>query len=253
MQSLKNIRTLLAHGKPTIGTWLQLNSADIAEILAKSGYDWVVVDMEHGSFSNSDLPSLFRAIECGGAVPMVRIGEVQNVFIKAALDAGAQGLIFPRIESYDQLNTAIHHALYPNLGGERGYGYCRANDFGKNFDTYRKDSAKDLLFVAQIEHINAVNNLKSIVSHPRLDAIMVGPYDLSGSMNIVGQFEHKDFISAMQSIINICKEHSMTMGVHIVQPDTQSLAKHIKDGYNFIAYGVDSVFLWQNAKRPSIC
>ncbi len=252
MTHIKNIRALLANGKTTMGTWLQLNSADVAELLAQAGYDWVVVDMEHGAFSRSDLPCLFRAIRCAGAVPMVRVCEAKSMPIKAALDAGAQGLIFPRIDNYEQLNAAIHHALYPHLGGQRGYGYCNANSFGMDFELYNNDLANDLFFVAQIEHINAVNNLESIVSHQRLDAIMVGPYDLSGSMNIVGQFEHADFQAAMLHIKKVCNIRGITMGVHIAQPDQQSLLKYISEGYSFIAYGIDSVFLWHGARRPLV-
>ncbi len=253
MTNINNIRTLLASGKITIGSWLQINSADIAEILAQAGYDWIAVDMEHGAFSQSDLPNIFRAIECAKAVPFVRLMEADPINIKYALDAGAHGLIFPRIESYEQLNAAIHHTLYPHLGGERGFGYCRANSYGKNFYQYNDGLAKDIFIVAQIEHINAVNNLKSIISHPRLDAIMVGPYDLSGSMNIVGQFDNPNFINAMKNIFQICKANNMVMGTHLAQPDQQALASCVQQGYRFIAYGTDTVFLWQGAKRPSVC
>ncbi len=252
MTGIKKIREVLALGKPSLGSWLQFNSPDVAELLACAGYDWIVVDMEHGSFSHSDLPSLFRAIECGGATPFVRLSEAHKIPIKAALDAGARGLIFPHIENYDHLNSAISNALYPHLGGERGFGYCRANGFGKNFESYRTTIAKDLFFVAQIEHINAVHDLENIVSHPRLDAIMVGPYDLSGSMNIVGQFEHPDFLATMQQIIKICRTHGVVMGIHIAQPEPQTLTKYIAEGYTFIAYGTDSVFLWNSSIRPKV-
>ncbi len=252
MTDIKKIREILSSGKVSLGTWLQFNSPDVAELMAKAGYDWVVVDMEHGSFSNSDLPSLFRAIESAGSVPFVRLSEAHKVPIKAALDAGAHGLIFPRIENYKHLNYAINHALYPHLGGERGYGYCRANNYGKDFDEYGTTLAHDIFFVAQIEHISAVHDLENIVSHPRLDAIMVGPYDLSGSMNIVGEFEHPKFKDAMQKVTTVCRKHNINMGIHIATPDQQALKNYMSHGYTFIAYGVDSVFLWKSAARPVV-
>ncbi len=252
MTTVKDIRHKLAQSKPSLGSWLQINSPDVAEILSQAGYDWIAVDMEHGAISHTDLPSLFRAIECGGAAPFVRLSEAHKVTIKAALDAGAHGLIFPRIESFEHLDSAIQHALYPNLGGERGFGYCRANVFGKEFDEYRNNLAQNIFFVAQIEHINAVRELENIIAHPHLDAIMVGPYDLSGSMNIVGQFEHSEFISAMQHIIKTCKENNTILGIHIAKPDQQALSKFIDEGYTFIAYGIDSVFLWQGSTKPEI-
>lgn len=240
----------MAEGKATVGTWLQLPSPDVAELMARAGYDWVAVDMEHGSFGRSGLPEVFRAIECGGAAPFARLPEATKTHIKSALEAGAQGLIFPMIESREQLDDAIDWALYPSHGGQRGVGYCRANVFGKDFDRYMDGVSKELLLVAQIEHIRAVENLDAILTHPRLDAIMVGPYDLSGSMGLTAQFDHPDFKAAMQRIHEACRKHKAVMGLHIVQPDPEGLAARIAEGCRFIAYGIDSVFLWQSAERP---
>ena len=250
MTTVQDIRALMARDQATVGTWLQLPSSDVAELMARAGYDWVAVDMEHGSFGRSGLPDIFRAIEVGGAAPFARLPEASMSHIKSALEAGAQGLIFPMIESREQLDRAIDWSLYPALGGKRGVGYCRANVFGKDFDGYVQGFAKDLFLVAQIEHIKAVENLDSILTHPRLDAIMVGPYDLSGSMGLTAQFEHPDFVAAMQRIHEACRKHKAVMGLHIVQPDPQALKSRIAEGCRFIAYGIDSVFLWRGAERP---
>ena len=129
-------------------------------------------------------------------------------------------------------------------------GFCRANAFGKCFDEYRGSLAPEIFLVAQIEHIRAVENLDAILSHPRLDAIMVGPYDLSGSMGLTGQFDHKDFKAAMERIAAACARHKARMGLHIVQPDPVELGRQIAAGSRFIAYGIDSVFLWHAAERP---
>ncbi|HIW00802.1 MAG TPA: 2,4-dihydroxyhept-2-ene-1,7-dioic acid aldolase [Candidatus Desulfovibrio intestinipullorum] len=257
MRTIADIRALLAQDKATVGTWLQLPDADVAELMARAGYDWVAVDMEHGSFGRTCLPDIFRAIECGGAVPFARLPEASKTAIKAALEAGAQGLIFPMIESREQLDRAIGWSIYPGLdtwaGAKpaeyRGVGYCRANVFGKEFDAYLA-VAGDIFLVAQIEHIRAVENLESILSHPRLDAIMVGPYDLSGSMGLTGQFDHPKFREVMQQIAEICERCHARMGLHIVQPDPEALDREITNGARFIAYGIDTVFLWKSAERP---
>ena len=193
---IHDIRAKLAKDEPTIGTWLQLPSADVAELMARAGYDWVAVDMEHGSFGRTGLPDIFRAIQCGGAAPFARLPIASRTAIKAALEAGAQGLIFPMIESRAQLDQAISWATYPGhddgrrdgepLRENRGVGFCRANAFGRDFDAYMRDTAPRIFLVAQIEHIRAVEELDAILSQPRLDAIMVGPYDLSGSMRPAG-------------------------------------------------------------------
>lgn len=251
MKTVHDIRAIMAGGGATVGTWLQLPSSDVAELMARAGYDWVAADMEHGSFSRAALPDIFRAIERGGAAPFARLPEAAGTHIKAALEAGAQGLIFPMIESREQLDAAIAMSLYPAHGGERGVGYCRANAFGGDFDAYMDGLAREVFLVAQIEHIRAVENLDAILAHPRLDAIMVGPYDLSGSMGLTAQFEHPRFQAAMEAVHTACRRHNSVMGLHIVRPDPQALAVRVAEGCRFIAYGIDSVFLWTGAARPS--
>lgn len=258
--TIQEIRKKLTTGKPTVGTWQQLPSPDVAELLARSGYDWVCVDMEHGSFGADNLPNIFRGIECGGAVPFARLPEASKVWIKTALEAGAGGLVFPMIESRSQLDHAIDLATYPGhdfwreqnetATEYRGVGFCRANQFGKAFQTYQ-ETAREIIIVAQIEHIRAVANIGEILSCKRLDAIMVGPYDLSGSMGITGQFENREFIQTMDLIADACRQYRMPMGLHIVEPDPARLTKEINAGTIFIAYGIDSVFLWKAAQCPA--
>lgn len=251
MKTARDIRTAMSGGNATVGTWLQIPSPDVAELMARAGYDWVAVDMEHGSFGRRILPDIFRAIECGGAAPFARVPEATKTHVKSALEAGAQGLIFPMIESREQLDAAVAWATYPAHGGERGVGYCRANAFGGAFEAYMEGAARDLLLVAQIEHIRAVENLDAILTHPRLDAVMVGPYDLSGSMGLTAQFEHPEFKGAMDRIHAACRRHNAVMGVHVVRPDPEALAARVAEGCRFIAYGIDSVFLWAGAARPA--
>ena len=243
---------MMRDGGATVGTWLQFPSADVAETLGSAGYDWVAVDMEHGAFNRALLPDIFRAVALGGAAPFARLAEAEMRPIKDALDSGAAGLIFPMIESRAQLDRAINWALYPDAGGGRGVGYCRANLYGRDFDAYREGPARDVLLVAQIEHIRAVDALDEILSHPRLDAIMVGPYDLSGSMGLTGQFDHPSFIGAMERISAACARNGMIMGTHVVQPEPERLARCIADGYRFIAYGIDAVFLMRGSARPRL-
>lgn len=259
MKSPEELRKILKSGEVTVGTWLQFPSPDVAEMMAKSGYDWVAIDMEHGSFGPVNLPNIIRAIECGGAAPFVRLPEAEKVWIKTALEAGATGLVFPMIESGEQLARAIDLATYPGQDywrengvseAYRGVGFCRANSFGKNFNAYHDRTAKEILLVAQIEHVKALANLDDILSHPRLDAIMVGPYDLSGSMGITGQFQNLKFKEAMDAIEKKCREYEISVGTHVVTPDPAELIQAKNRGYQFIAYGIDTVFLWQAAKRP---
>lgn len=255
------IRGKLSDGIPSIGTWLQLPSPDVAEIMADCGYDWVCVDMEHGSFGADSLPGMFRAIQCGGSAPFARLPAAEKVWIKAALEAGATGLIFPMIESARQLEQAIDLATYPGHdpwraqgapGESRGVGFCRANAFGKRFDDYLAASDSNIFLAAQIEHINAVRDIDAILAHSRLDAIMVGPYDLSGSMGLTGRFDAPEFQSALNAIATACRQRGIPMGCHVVTPDPDALRREIRRGSLFIAYGIDALFLWQTAQKPDL-
>lgn len=239
--TITELRAKVRSGRPTVGAWLQIPSADVAEIIGWSGYDWAAVDLEHGAMARVVLPDLFRALECGGALPFARVAEAGRENIKAALDSGAKGLILPMIETAAQLEEAMAWAKYPPLG-KRGVGYCRANLYGTDFDTYLENS-KHIFMVAQIEHIKAVENLEKILAVPGLDAIMVGPYDLSGSMGITGRLDHPDMAMAMTRIASLAKRKGIPMGTHVVQPKPEELAARIKEGYLFLAYGIDTVFL----------
>lgn len=243
-----SIREKLNIGKTTIGSWMQLPSTSVAEIMGDAGYDWVAVDLEHGSMSTSQLPDLFRALELGGTLPLVRLAHGNLKEAKDALDAGAGGVIIPMVESPEQLKNVIDHSCWPPTG-IRGVGFSRANLYGKYFDDYKKEAQQPLI-IAQVEHIKAVNDIDSILQVPGLDAIIIGPYDLSASMGLTAQFEHTDFIAAHNKILTSCKNRGKAAGVHIVDPNPAELEKRIREGYQFIAYSIDSVFLSRSVNNP---
>lgn len=248
LSRLTAIRNKLESGTFTIGTWLQIPSTSVAEIMGDAGYDWVTVDMEHGSISTSQLADLFRAIELKGALPLVRLAYGHLKEAKDALDAGAGGIIIPMIETPEQLHAVIQHSCWPP-DGIRGVGFSRANLYGKYFEEYREEARKPLI-VVQIEHIKAVNNIESILQVPGLDAIIIGPYDLSASMGLVAQFDHSDFKNAMEKVLVGCKKMNKPPGLHIVNPDEAELTQRIEEGYRFIAYSIDAVFLRKHADNP---
>jgi 2-dehydro-3-deoxyglucarate aldolase len=250
LEIIKIIRNKLENNQVSIGTWQQIPHASISEILGQAGYDWVAVDMEHGSISVNQLPDLFRAIELGGTLPLARIAESTPKDCKQALDAGAGGIIAPMIENAEQLKMVRNACCWPPIG-TRGVGFSRANLFGYNFDSY-KEEAKSPLLIAQIEHINAIKSLEEILKVEGLDAIIIGPYDLSASMGITGEFDSPEFINIMENIMGLCKKHSIPCGDHIVQPDQKLLEKRAQQGYSFIAFGTDGVFLLNSSQNPNM-
>jgi 2-dehydro-3-deoxyglucarate aldolase len=242
----QRIRDRLRAGDSSIGSWIQIPHPSIAEILGKAGYDWVAVDMEHGTVSAHQLPDLFRALELGGTLPLARVAQGAVKDCKQALDAGAGGIIVPMIESAEQL-VAVRDACRWPPAGTRGVGFSRANLFGKYFEDYRAEAQAPLL-VAMIEHVRAVERLDEILRVEGLDAILIGPYDLSASMGLTAQFEHADFRAAMQRIHEVSRARKIPSGIHVVAPSREQLQARLSEGFRFIAYSIDSVML-EHASR----
>jgi 2-dehydro-3-deoxyglucarate aldolase len=249
-EAIGQLRVRLRDGGATIGSWLQLPHASVAEIMGQAGYDWVALDLEHGAIALHQLPDLCRALELGGTLPLARLARGDPKDCKHALDAGAGGVIVPMVESAGQL-VAVRDACRWPPAGTRGVGFSRANLFGKNFDAYREEAQAPLL-VAMIEHIRAVENLEAILRVAGLDAILVGPYDLSASMGITARFAESAFTAALQRIRTLCKSCGIAAGIHVVQPEPEELGRRLAEGYRFIAYSIDAVFLNLAAQRPAV-
>lgn len=250
LEKIKSIRQRLASKKLSIGSWMQIPHSSVAEIMGQAGYDWVAVDMEHGAISVHQLPDLFRALELGNTLPLVRLSQGHPKDCKQALDAGAGGVIVPMVESAEQLVEVRNACRWPP-SGTRGVGFSRANLFGKQFEMYREEAQAPLL-VGMIENICAVDCLSEILAVEGLDAILVGPYDLSASMGITAQFEEPTFVSAMERIRTLCFESNIPCGIHVVTPDVDVLLGRIKEGYKFIAYSIDSVFFNASSIAPKV-
>jgi len=249
LKHIIEIRQILKNDKPSIGSWMQIPNASVAEIMGQAGYDWVAVDMEHGAICVHQLPDLFRALELGGTLPLVRLAQGHAKECKQALDAGAGGVIVPMIESAHQL-TQVRDACRWPPAGTRGVGFSRANLFGKHFDDYYEEAQAPLL-IAMIEHSRAVECLEEILVVEGLDAILIGPYDLTASLGCTAQFDAPTFIVAMDRIRALCCQANIPCGVHVVRPNVNDLKLRINEGYRFIAYSIDAVFLGEAIVKPS--
>jgi 2-dehydro-3-deoxyglucarate aldolase len=250
LEKINSIRQSLVNNKLSIGSWMQIPHASVAEIMGQAGYDWVAVDMEHGAISVHQLPDLFRALELGDTLPLVRLAHGHPKDCKQALDAGAGGVIVPMVETSTQL-MAVRDACRWPPAGTRGVGFSRANLFGKHFEAYREEAQAPLL-VAMIEHIRAVDCLEQIIEVDGLDAILIGPYDLSASMGLTAQFDEPAFIAVMECISTLCHQANIPCGMHVVMPDIEVLKKKVNEGYRFIAYSIDAVFFNTSTLAPKV-
>ena len=247
---MNKLKKSLKENKITYGTWIQIPHPSIVEIIATVSQDsnscrkfeWICVDMEHGSIDIESMTNLIRTIEKYDLVPVVRIPKNDYVWIHRALDAGAKGLIIPMIKTAKEAEQAVTEALYPPLG-KRSFGYSRANVYGKDFNSYIKTANDEISIIIQIEHIDAIEQLDFILNVPGIDATFIGPYDLSGSMGVSGDFESDEYSDALSFYISRSDSNSIPKGIHIVRPTDEQIKFTANVGYKMIAVGTDAVFL----------
>lgn len=232
----------------SIGTWITLNSSSVAEILADAGFDWLCIDMEHTVTDYAEAQQMISVIQGKGIKAFVRVGENNNRIIKRVLDAGADGIIIPSVNTAIDAQKAVESCKYPPLGS-RGVGLARAQSYGFGFEEYRDVKIKSIKLIVQIEHINAINNLEEIINIEGIDGTFIGPYDLSGSLGKPGQWDDFDVKMAIEKFETIVKKYNKLVGFHIIQPDYNLVKEKVQKGYNFIAFSLDSLFLGTIARN----
>jgi 2-dehydro-3-deoxyglucarate aldolase len=226
----------------TVGSWITIGHAAIAEIMAKIGFDWLVIDMEHSAITLHEAQQLIQVIDLCGVTPLVRVGENNPYLIKRVMDAGSYGVMVPMVNTKEDAIKAVNAVKYPPVG-TRGVGLARAQGYGMDFERYNNRLNRDSVVIVQIEHIKAVENLDDILSVDGVDAFFVGPYDLSGSLGIPGQLKHPKVIKSLEKVMRVAGRHNVIPGFHVVQPDIEEVAMKIRRGYKFIGYCLDTLFL----------
>ena len=227
-----------------VSEYIEARAADCVEQLDSKEIE-KIKDNATSYRSNSLIPFT----DLGNTLPLARIAHGHPKDCKQALDSGAGGVIIPMIEKASQLSFVRDACRWPP-SGNRGVGFSRANLFGKNFESYREEAQAPFL-VAMIEHCNALIELEAILAVEGLDAILIGPYDLSASMGLTGQFEHPDFVAQMEHILKTSQDKGISAGIHAVAPSPMQLQQFVTDGYRFIAYSIDSVMLNSALGIPS--
>ncbi|WEK19656.1 MAG: aldolase/citrate lyase family protein [Candidatus Pedobacter colombiensis] len=238
----------MINSKILLGSWITLNHPSIAEIMADTGFDWLCIDMEHSVTDYSEAQLLIMAIQSKGLKAYVRVGNNNARIIKRVLDAGADGIIVPSVNSAVEAKLAVDSVKYPPMG-KRGVGLARAQGYGFDFENYRDITSKEIKLIVQIEHINAIKELDAIISTEGIDGTFIGPYDLSGSMGKPGEYNDKDVLEALASYELIAKKYNKWIGYHVVQPEFNLVEDKIAAGYNFIAFSFDAYFLGNSIRK----
>lgn len=240
----QNFRARLKGGEKLLGTMVTLASAASAEVLASLGFDWLFIDGEHGPLETRELTEILQAVSHRTAC-IVRVPEAAEVPIKRALDLGAHGIIVPQVNTAEQAADVVRWARYAPEGA-RGVGLARAHGYGQGFREYLSRANDEIAVIVQAEHARAIDNIEAIVRVPGVDAVLVGPYDLSASLGKMGQLDDPAVVAAIRRVTDVCRAAGMPLGYFGVT--AAAVAPYVALGYTLIVAGVDTLYLANGAK-----
>ena len=232
------LKSRLNSSELTIGSWVTLGHPSIAEIMASAGFDWLVLDMEHSVLELSEVQAIIQVLDAKQCPAIVRLTSNHPDQIKRVMDAGATGVMVPMIKSAADAKAAVDGVYYPPRG-QRGVGLARAQGYGSSFQAYRQWLEENAVIVVMIEHVDAVKAIDEILAVPGIDAYIIGPYDLSGSMGRPGDLNHPDVQAAIAQVLEAGRRAGKPGGIHVIEPDPQALQQRIAAGFNFLGYALD--------------
>lgn len=235
---MTTLKQRLTNGDLALGSWITLGHPAIPEILARAGYDWLAVDLEHSSMTIGQAEEMIRIASLAGTAPLVRLTSNHADQIKRVMDSGAHGLIVPMVKSPDDVTAALAAMHYPPRG-LRGVGLARGQAYGADFQGYRAWLDQEAVCIVQIEHIKAVEQCEAILGKEGVDGYILGPYDLSASMGLAGELDHPRLREAMDQVRETGARLGRPGGLHIVEPDPNRLHQAVGEGYRFLAYSLD--------------
>ena len=244
---MKNIKTRIYNGETLIGCWLNLGSSLTAEIVGMSGFDWVLIDVEHGSGSESQVLQQLQALEHTPAAAFIRVESYQRQRFHRVLDFGAEGIMCPRINTLDEARLAAKAIRYPPDGIRGVARMVRATNFGSGFNEYYANQKKNLVCIVQIETEEILNSLDSIAAIDEIDVLFIGPMDLSMALGVFGQPDHPKFIDALKATADAAKKKGKAAGILLQNPE--EFKKYYELGFRFIACGSDSSFVRSGANK----
>jgi 4-hydroxy-2-oxoheptanedioate aldolase len=243
---MKNLKKRLKNGETVNGCWLNLGSSLTAEIVGLAGFDWVLIDLEHGAGVEKDVLTQLQALQSTPAAPIIRVESADSPRISRVLDMGAEGIMCPKVDNAEEAQKVVNGLYYPPFGKRGVAKMIRTTQFGINFDTYYAESRDNILGIVQIETLEALDNLDAIAAVEGVDVLFIGPADLSMAMGIFGQFDHPNFIAALNNIIYAAQKVDKVVGILLFNPDDYD--RYHKLGIRFIACGSDATFVAQSAR-----
>ena len=241
------VRAKLKRGEPAIGTWLTLPDPVTAQLMARTGFEWLTVELEHTPATLETAARSFAIIAASGCVPLARVpfNTVEN--IKRVLDTGAWGIVVPMVNTRADAEAVVRAARYRPVGERSIGGQLHATNFDTDAATYYAKANDEILVIVMAEHVEAVENIDAILAVPGLDAVFVGPNDLHASMGLPPMFDsdHPRFRAALVRILASAKAHGVPAGIHVV--DAAQAQRRIQEGWQFIAVASEAGFMLSKA------
>jgi 2-dehydro-3-deoxyglucarate aldolase/4-hydroxy-2-oxoheptanedioate aldolase len=243
----RSFRDRTLAGGTLFGLFLDLASPASAELCAAAGYDWLLIDLEHGASTEADLLGLAHAVEVGGSVPLVRPQSGERIRIGRALDMGARGIMVPRLDSADQAREAVSFLRYPPAGIRGVATRVRGAGLGAVAHADVQRLNERVVGIIQIESVGGLRDAAEIAAIDGVDVLFVGPADLSHSLGIPGQFGHADYVGALERVVAACRAHGKAAGILVY--DTAVVPRHLELGFTFVGIGADGAFVADGAQR----
>ena len=240
------LRAKLETGRSVAGAFLGLRSPDAAEMLSQAGFDFLLIDAEHSNIGPETTLEMLRAIDRGRAAPLVRLAETSAANVQWALDGGAEGILFPRIRTADEVKEAVALCRYPP-DGIRGLGPGRAGGYGVNMLDYAATANREIMVMIQVETVEAVENIEEIAAVPGVDLLFIGPGDLSQVLGFPGEMHHPRILEIGKQVMSVCLKNSVHFGILALQEDP--LGYWRQQGAQFFAIGTDALYLAQACRR----
>jgi 4-hydroxy-2-oxoheptanedioate aldolase len=243
---MKYLKKRIKQGEAVNGCWLNLGSALTAEIVGSAGFDWVLIDLEHGAGNEKDVLSQLQALGNSNTAAIVRIESGAKQRIHRVLDVGAEGVMCPHINNAKEAAEVVHGLRYPPHGGRGVAKMVRATGFGKNFTEYYNHANDDIIGIVQIETPAALDHLDEIASIDGVDVLFIGPADLTMAMGIFGQFDHPLFVNAIKATVAAAEKAGKATGILLANPDDYSTFYDL--GIRMIACGADATFVAEGSR-----
>ncbi len=241
------VRAALREGRPQIGTWLSLASPIAARFMARAGFDWLNLDIEHSPANWETAATIFGSIADAGGIPLARVPINSFENVKRALDAGAFGIVFPMCCTAEEAQRAVAACRYPPAGQRSVGGGMHALNFASTSGEYYARANEEILVMVQIEHVLGVENCEAICSTPGVDGVFVGPNDLLASMHKTPAMETDDpeFVAALKHIRETAQRCGVASGIHVA--DAAAARRRVDEGWQFIAISSELGFMMQAA------